>query len=289
MVHTDIINKKYEAFICYETTTGKHFALNLKKSLEKMGTEAFVASEDIIVSEEEEYKRFSVIQESPDFIIVVTNVALKSSEVKKEISSALNLNKNMIVCLEFNVNENNFKSCFPELAKKQRITFKDQYELANAVTSWYLNQKKGLLRQKSKVLEKYEKGLIVSPKWSINKISQNNNIGHIIFELKNETGKQIIIYGYRMFRITQSGEKGVYYKGKIFEPSEFDRWMSDPHISTILWENDEHVFHWNDVNIIEFYGINEKGIWETEVQIAYIEQGNNTLSYSVGKTSIEFE
>jgi hypothetical protein len=54
-------------------------------------------------------------------------------------------------------------------------------------------------------------------------------------------------------------------------------------------KNDEHVFHWDDVDIIETYGINESGKWKTEVQIAYLEEGLNSLLYSVGYTELELK
>jgi len=55
-----------------------------------------------------------------------------------------------------------------------------------------------------------------------------------------------------------------------------------------LHKNDEHVFHWDDVNIIETYGINEIGKWLTEVQVAYIQEGSKDIFYSIGTTEIEY-
>ncbi|KAF5437230.1 hypothetical protein C5S35_05300 [Candidatus Methanophagaceae archaeon] len=43
------------------------------------------------------------------------------------------------------------------------------------------------------------------------------------------------------------------------------------------------------MDIIKTYGINKKGRWETEVLISYIEVGSDIISYSIGKTSIDFE
>lgn len=133
----DNSKKRYDAFICYETTTANHFASNLKKSLKRMGKEAFVASKDIIAGEDEEDKRYFVIQDSPDFIIIMTYNGLQSQEVKKEIDKAVELDKNIIVCLDTKIEKRDFISYFPKLARKQRITFTDKYDLANIVTSLY--------------------------------------------------------------------------------------------------------------------------------------------------------
>jgi hypothetical protein len=130
---------------------------------------------------------------------------------------------------------------------------------------------------------------MVIPKWSLDNLSQNSNIGHIIFQIINNTGKKIIVHGYRMLRISPDGKKDYYYKGKRYEESELNIWWTAPHVKVILWEGDEHIFNWNEVNIIETYGINKKGKWGTEVKIAYIEEGSNGLSVSTGTTTIEFE
>ena len=92
-----------------------------------------------------------------------------------------------------------------------------------------------------------------------------------------------------MFRILPDGEKDFYYNQRISSASEYEGWISDPHVKIMLWSNDEHSFHWNDVNIMGTYGINKKGKWGTEVQIAYIDLVSNTYSYSVGKAEIRFE
>jgi len=287
----------FDAFICHETTTAHKFASHLKESLRKMGINAFVAPEDIDVGEADETNiRYKTIEQSPHFIIIMTPLGLTSTEeVKKEIKKALDYNnKTIVICLHNNVDKSKFEETFPELAKMQRLKkpFNDEYDLANEVTSWFSNnliQKEKELSEKEEILPHQENGLIVRPEWSIKKITQKNNIGHIIFELKNRTGKQIIIHGYRMFRITPNGEKDIYYHKKISDASEFKGWVSNPHIKIILWNNDEHIFHWIDTNIIETYGINKKGKWGTEVWIVYIEAGSETPSYSVGRTYIEFE
>lgn len=288
MVESEAKNR-FDAFICYETTTGVHFAKNLKNGLKKIGIEAFVAHGDLWPGEDEKSKRFSIIRGCEDFIIVLTNLALESAEVRKEIDEAIRWKRNVVACRESNVKESKIKSTYPELAKRQWITIANESDLADQVTSWYLLREDQKLSHETKVPEHFEEGLVVKPRWSVEKITRENNEGHIIFEVKNITGKPILIHGYRMFRIAPEGEKDFYYNQRISSASEFQGWISDPHVKIILWNNDEHIFHWNDVRIMGTYGINKKGKWGTEVQIAYIDLVSNTFSYSVGRAEIRFE
>ena len=84
-------------------------------------------------------------------------------------------------------------------------------------------------------------------------------------------------------------EKDVYYYKRICDEQNFNRWVSDLHFKVILYKNDEHIFNWDDVNIMNVYGINEIGKWLAEVRIAYIEEGCNDLFYTIGTAEIEFE
>ena len=92
-----------------------------------------------------------------------------------------------------------------------------------------------------------------------------------------------------IFEITPEGEKDFYYNRRIFPAEELKGWLSDPHVKIILWDNDEHIFHWNDVAIAKTYGINRKGVWGTEVQIAYVELGTQALAYAVGRARNRLE
>ena len=167
---------------------------------------------------------------------------------------------------------------------------------ADEITFLKLQRQSLEMENKQKLLNKItdldnhtKTDLIVSPEWSIKKITQDNYIGHITFKLKNNTGKTILIYGYQMLRINPRGEKDFYWKGKSISVNEYHGWNSDNHFKIVLWKNDEHIFHWNDTNIITTYGLNEEGIWTTEIQIAYLEEGSKNISVSIGRAEIEFK
>ena len=142
---------------------------------------------------------------------------------------------------------------------------------------------------RGKIPMQTDNGLFVEPKWSIKKISDENKIGHIIFGVKNTSGKKVVIYGYRMFRISPNNHKDLFYFRKISDANEIKGWNTSSQFRMILSENDERSYHWNDVDIPKTYGLKEKGRWGTEVQIAYIEQGTNNILYSIGRTFIEVE
>lgn len=280
------LRENYDVFICYETTTALDFAKNLKMSLKKLNCHAFVAAEDIPLGSDERDYRYSVIENASKFILIMTVLGLESEEVKNETKEALNLEKDLIPCIYADVNQNAFKRAFPEVGKKQWIEFQNGSDLANKVTS---SIRDSSLLQETKNPERRNfvrpslgTSLTVKPEWSLKKISQYKNIGHIVFKLKNLSDKRIFIYGYNIFRVSPSGEKDVYYYKKICEERYFNRWISDPHFKIILYKNDEHIFNWDDVNIKDVYGINEIGKWLTEVRIAYIEEGCNDLFYSIG-------
>ena len=92
-----------------------------------------------------------------------------------------------------------------------------------------------------------------------------------------------------MFRITPNGDKDLFYFKRICAASDFHRWVADAHTNIILWNEDSHIFHWNDVDIPLVYGVNEPGKWSTEVKIAYIEEGENEMKFAKGETEISFE
>ncbi len=55
-----------------------------------------------------------------------------------------------------------------------------------------------------------------------------------------------------MFRVSPRGLKDVYYNTRIWHEGDFNKWVSDEHFNIILYKNDEHTFHWDDVNIPHF-------------------------------------
>jgi hypothetical protein len=285
--------ENYQAFICYETTTALSFARNLKTGLEKLNCNAFVAADDIPPGSDQQNYRYSVIQKAPKFILIMTFLGLTSEEVKNETNEALKHNKDLIPCIHANVKPDDFKSVFPEAGKKQWIRFKDESDLANQVTSSIRNnslmQKKINLDGQNCIQVYLKNNLVIEPEWSLKKISNDNNIGHIIFKLKNLSDKRIFIYGYKMLRVSPNGLKDVYYNTRICDEKDFNKWVSDLHLNIILYKNDEHIFHWDDVSIMDVYGINKIGKWLAEVRVAYIEEGSDDLLYSIGTAEIEFE
>jgi hypothetical protein len=287
-------SKTFQVFICHESTTGHDFALNLKTSLEKMNYSSFVAPDDMkgAISDEREY-RYKVLRESEYFIIIVTKLLLiNSPEAKSEIEEALKLKKHIIPCINNLVDLKQFECVLPNVSKMQCSFFKNDSELANNVTNKItdMNLKNEETKMHENVIaeELFKEDLLIKPAWSLKKVARRKNKGHIIFRLKNLSEKTIIIYGYRIFRIKPDGLKDVYYYSSVCDATNFKKWVSDPHTKIILHKNDEHVFHWDDVNIMEVYGINEIGKWLTEVQVAYIQEGSKNIYYSIGTTEIEF-
>lgn len=283
----------YDVFICYETTTGLDYAVNLKNALKKLSRNAFVAKLDIPLGIDEEEFRFKKIALADHFILIFTNLTFKSPEVEKEIEEAITKKKEFIICLDHKVDERRFEQEFPKLSIKQRIRpFSNNSELAKEVTDWFdqLNfsdLSKGIEMEETSEIGKLNE-LVVEPLWSVKNISESENKGHIIFKIKNITGKKVLIYGYRMFRVNPNGNKDFFYNGFVKKSEEFTGWISDPHFKITLWNNDEHIFHWNDVSISTIYGLNSKGKWDTELQIAYLVEGiENKLFISIGHTYIE--
>jgi len=287
-------NENCWAFICYETTTGVKFADNLQKSLKKINVNTFIAKNDLIEGDRDEMKtRDSILRSCPVFIFIVTTVSLHSDEVLREVNESLNYGKYIIVCLHNSTSVTSFKEKFPKLANVQRIYFEDECELANRITSNHPQYNKIIqLNQKDdtdlKANLEYDTGLIVAPIWSLKKISNNDRRGHVIFYLKNKTGTDINLCGYRMIRISPNGERDIYYNGYACAESDFKKWVSGLHFELPLRNYDDNTIHWDDVDIIKTYGINKPGLWKTEIQIAYLENGSSDISFSKGETELEY-
>lgn len=129
---------KFDVFICYESTTALDLAKNLKESLKKCGTEAFVAEVDIRVGNDELWRtqRDIVLKKCKHFVAIITNVALTSDEVEKEINSALESDKNIIPCVEEEVITKLLQIKFPRLLDFQGLLgFKTSEELNRGVTN----------------------------------------------------------------------------------------------------------------------------------------------------------
>ncbi len=292
----EMSSKKYDVFICYETTTGFDFATNIKEALRKLSFNAFVAKSDIPagVNNETEF-RYEIIQSSEHFIIVFTNLTFQSGEVRNEVQEALKNNRKFIICLDSRVEAKRFQTEFPELANKQRtLPFSNSSELCKHVTDIFdairLKESQNSIKGKDIELIHEEKKLIIEPKWSITPINESQKKGKIIFKVRNLTPNRILLYGYKMFRIHPTGEKDFFYCGISKSVEEFSGWLSDPHFNIILWHNDEHTFHWNEVDIETTYGINSKGTWQIELQIAFIIDSNQSQIFtSTGISSIKYD
>ncbi|MEM2972155.1 MAG: toll/interleukin-1 receptor domain-containing protein [Candidatus Bathyarchaeia archaeon] len=130
--------REFDVFVCHENTTGHHFALHLKKALEKLKVSAFVAPDDVPAGEKEREYRYSVLRKCEVVVFIVTNLALKSEEVKNEIEYALEKRKVILPCLESNVDAEEFRRHFSEVSERQQIrSFKDKEELADKVVNWF--------------------------------------------------------------------------------------------------------------------------------------------------------
>ena len=128
--------QRFEVFICYETTTALDLARNLKKSLERCGIEAFVADIDIKKGVTWEHLRNEVLKECKHFVAIITNAALTSNEIEKEINYAINANKNIVPCVEDGVLIELLKMKFPKLLDYQGVIgFKTTEELNRRVTN----------------------------------------------------------------------------------------------------------------------------------------------------------
>lgn len=288
---------EFDTFICHETTTSHQYAIHLKHALyTKLETKinAFIAPEDIPSGFEDEFNyRTEEIKKCKDFIIIVTNAAFNSTAIKQELEIALNENKKILICLDNDVAVERFEEKFNLIKSHQRLPiFEQKEDLAKHVIDYYSEQ---LLRNRSNDSLGRESAasnsdrLCVEPHWSISKINNSQHHGHLSFKLLNNTSGKLIIHGYRIIRITPEFERDIYYYNKYCNADEYKYWGSDDHFRIILWKSDMHVFHWNDVDIRNVYGINYKGEWESEVQVAYFEENNKELLVSIGKTKIVHE
>ena len=285
---------RFDVFVCYDTDTAEDIAVHLANCIEKhFKVKFFVAARHYDIPpgcpDEHEF-RLKAIRECEYFVFLVTNLALDSDSVAEEVSYALNQNRPVVVCFDKDIKTVSFTEKFPELGSYQRLEkFENKNDLARKFVTFYLSL--DLPRRANNIRIVHEEKtigiLLVKPSWSVDTVASNVQ-GHIIFNIRNLTKKKIVLYGYRMFRISPEGIKDYYYNGKICEADECKGWVFDPHFRIILYEDDEHTFQWGDVDIPVTYGIDREGAWQTEVQIAYLEEGGNVLNYSVGQTNIQY-
>ena len=122
-----------KVFISYETTTGLQIAKHLKKSLEELGLHAFVADEDIKIGNDWKKRIENAIKDCKYFVLVLTNLALGSIQVQIEVTRAVELKKQIILCRKSNVDVRGIEMAFPILSSLQRINFENEYDLADKV------------------------------------------------------------------------------------------------------------------------------------------------------------
>ena len=123
----------YNVFISYETKEGEIYANNLKKALQKVNMDTFLASSEILEEKNSKRKIDSALEKSYFYIIIFTSKILKSEKVKTEFLKALKQNKYIIPCKYSGIS-------FPSSQKLKTIDknefeddyqFKDNYEFAN--------------------------------------------------------------------------------------------------------------------------------------------------------------
>ena len=129
-----------DIFISYETTTGLQIAKHLKKSLKKLGLNAFVANEDIKIGNDWKNSIECAIKDCKYFVLVLTNLALGANQVHIEVDRAVEFKKQIILCRKSNVDEKGIDMAFPILSSLQRIDFGNEYELADNVIGTILER-----------------------------------------------------------------------------------------------------------------------------------------------------
>lgn len=131
---------KFKVFICYIRDTGGDFASHLKYSLERFGIPAFLDTEDIPKTFKGTEKwwecRDRAIRDSEIFLLIITVGVEISTEVRKEITLALNENKEIMCLRHRDIKPNiliNLKDKPLNLKDFNQIEFKTEEDLARQV------------------------------------------------------------------------------------------------------------------------------------------------------------
>ena len=103
-----------KVFISYETTTGSSLAKHLSNSLSKLNLTSFVAERDIQKGNDWRTSIDKALNNCNIFILLITNLALKSEEVRKEIEYAIENKKEIFPCKKINVSEEKLQQTFPQ-------------------------------------------------------------------------------------------------------------------------------------------------------------------------------
>lgn len=127
-------------FICYETTTGREFAGHLKKALNRVRIDSFVADEDIPKGANWRTAIDKAIKECRYFILIITIQACYSDEVEREIKLANDFHKLVLPCKLEGINRS-LTSRLPIVGEEaQQIDFTSATDLANKVTLEVFNR-----------------------------------------------------------------------------------------------------------------------------------------------------
>ena len=140
---------QYEVFICYETTSEFDLAVNVRESLRKIDIKAFVAQMDIPEGKDWVPYINDAIEKCKHFVAIISNVALFSEDVKREVNLAKELTKVIIPCIHESTRRELLEKTIPfaQLMEIQGVVrFGDKYELARRVINalykddYYLNK-----------------------------------------------------------------------------------------------------------------------------------------------------
>lgn len=126
---------KTDVFICYETTTGLSYAINLKEACGKTGMYAFVADDDIEKGRDGRVIIDQAIIDCQYFVVIMTLLAIRSSEeVVREIVFAHELGKHIIPCKPRTIDRFTTAS-LPVVSELQQVDFDVKEDLADKVVT----------------------------------------------------------------------------------------------------------------------------------------------------------
>jgi hypothetical protein len=167
----------YDAFIAYYRDSAYDFAEHLKKSMEKIGSNVFLDTHDIpkeITKEEFQWRvhRDQAINSSKKFFVILTRGFDNSSEIKSELSQAIENDTPMYffkhkslpwdISIELNRREFNFGKCNLQ-------EFENKYDLVRLVLEIINKKKKSVIDKTYTFSDNFEEESIgnVPSKWSV--------------------------------------------------------------------------------------------------------------------------
>ena len=121
---------RYDVFVSYEEKTGLDFAVHLKETLKKKGVRAYVAQEN--AREDWRSSIDNAIKGCKHFVVIITELACSSTEVKREIELAQSLGKDIIPCKHEDT-PRSLTSKLSFLDRIQQLDFDTKEDLARGV------------------------------------------------------------------------------------------------------------------------------------------------------------